>query len=170
MAKQKLPSTAVGRRRLLKLAKVLEADAKNKKGIKFDLSTWAKPSTCKDHGSSVGYFLEVPDSVQANCDTAACAVGLACVSGAFKRAGLGYRFNNTRPGIPYGTFALEPTFKDEVNFVAVQAFFGTSFNESNFLFDPERYPKKWRKGATGERFVAKRIRKFVSGKATPDDL
>src|SRR5580704_5650057 len=65
----------MNKRRLLKLADLLEADAKNKKGIQFDYHHWG----------SVGNREE-----PLSCGTSACALGLAAISGAFTRAGLGY--------------------------------------------------------------------------------
>jgi len=69
----------MNKRRLLKLADLLEADAKNKKGVKFDLGTWGN----LNEGT--------PEEEVISCGTTACAAGLAAMSGAFKKEGLGYR-------------------------------------------------------------------------------
>lgn len=141
-----------GKRRLLKLADLLVKDTKNKKGIKFDLSTWARPSRKR---RSSDFELSV------DCGTTACAVGLACVSGAFKRSGLGYETNGLWTG---DEFRIIPVFQHHRNFDAVERFFDISDFEAEFLFINYKYPKKLRKGAKGERAVAKRIREFVAGK------
>jgi hypothetical protein len=145
-----------GKNRLLKLADMLEEDAKNRKGIKFDLDVVAKKSDGDE-------FLpeEVPT---VSCGTTACAVGLACVSGAFKRSGLTYRIDG---------FGLMP-FLDKSETIsgwkAVDVFFDLTERESSFLFIPEYYPFDKRTGAKGERYVAKRIRNFVAGKFTQDEI
>jgi hypothetical protein len=148
----------MNKRRLLKLADLLEADAKNEKGIKFDLANWAAPSGSRG-------FAAVPDVVPVTCDTTACAVGLACISGAFKRSGLTYTFDHdwTRD-----VEILVPVFRGAEHFDAVEAFFGIKDDESVFLFLAGSYPKSKTTGAVGERYVAKRIRDFVAGKVGPE--
>lgn len=137
----------MNKRRLLKLADLLEADAKNKKGIKFDLETW-------------GYANNDDDApVSHSCGTTACAVGLAVVSGAFKRSGLKNYFE--------GGSSICPEFEGKNEWPAVRAFFGLSFGEDEFLFSDHRYPVGKTIGAIGERYVAKRIRDFVAGKVSP---
>lgn len=141
------------KQRLLKLADLLEADAANKKGIKFNLSTWAADT----HGVSSSFG--VGETVPVDCSTQACAVGLACLSGAFKRSGLGYDISFTGQ--------LHPTFDGDKGWYAVQYFFGLTEVEAYHLFSADRYPENKRTAAAGERFVAKRIRKFVEdGKVT----
>lgn len=144
-SKVKLPSTAVGRRRLLKLAGLLEADAKNKKGISFDLSLWGVADS------------ENPKS----CGTRACAMGLAVVSGAFKAAGLrnfeGSDSNHLTPAIG-SVWGIE----------AAAILFSIHKDEAEFLFYDDNYVDDPTKGAAGERAVAKRIRQFVAGKAKPE--
>lgn len=141
--KQK-PSTAVGRRRLLKLAGLLEADAKNKKGIKFDLSGWGRVGN---------------EEKPISCGTTACAMGLAMVSGAFKREGLG--------GDLSSTWSLCPRFGHLSDWDATEAFFSITDDQAEWLFMDDSYPTSLRQGARGERAVAKRIRDFAAGKATP---
>jgi len=136
-----------GKNRLLKLAALLEADAKNKKGVKFDLGIWGRSDDPE----------LTPVSV--SCGTTACAVGLAVVSGAFKRSGL---FNAAVvPG------RIVPGFDNKFGFGAVEAFFDLAQREAAFLFYHASYPVSFRTGAKGERFVAKRIRQFVAGKVAP---
>lgn len=139
--KQKLPSTAVGRRRLLKLAELLEADAKNKKGIKFDLCLW---------GDAIDRKTPI------SCNTTACAMGLAVASGAFTRAGL-------RP-VPR-TGNLIPRVGRARGFDAAARLFLITHAESEWLFMDDYYDFQNTIGAKGERAVAKRIRDFVAGKA-----
>lgn len=149
----------MNKKRLLKLADLLEADAANKKGVKFDLGIWAGPS---DNG--LGTFEDGSDrAVPVGCGTTACAVGLACISGAFKRSGLTYDF-----GPMFGSesgFRLRPRFGAYSEFDAVEAFFSIDRMQAEFLFLTDRYPDSKTRGAAGERYVAKRIRDFVAGKA-----
>lgn len=136
----------MNKRRLLKLADLLEADAKNKKGIKFDLSTWG----CSE---------DAPVSI--SCGTTACAMGLAVVSGAFKRAGLQNYYEDGSRICPY--------YKGKDGFDAAAALFEISAGAADFLFSRDRYPSYKRIGAAGEKFVAKRIRDFVAGKVAPSN-
>jgi hypothetical protein len=149
----------MNKRRLLKLADLLEADAKNKKGVRFDLGTWGQTEKLKQF-------------VQPDCGTVACAVGLACVSGAFKRSGLDFRIDeDTGDIIP--TLAVRDgvelySWDDTLEgYDAGELFFDLEEEEFAFLFNAQSYPKKLSKGADGERYVAKRIRDFVAGKVSP---
>ena|SRR6185312_8885744 len=144
----------MNKRRLLKLADLLEADAKNLKGISFDLMTWARPSESID-----GSYRTKLEKVPVDCGTSACAVGLACISGAFRRSGLSYVYKRWNEG-----FYLIPQFGTEGGMKAVQSFFGIDRRSADFLFASDNYPEGKRQGAAAERFVARRIRDFVSGK------
>lgn len=148
----------MNKRRLLKLAKLLEADAKKPKGVKFDLETWGQ--TEKAH-----------QFVKADCGTQACAVGLACVSGSFKNEGL--RFGLDDKGLIYpevdnpgfsGLFYEPRSITGEE---AVKHFFDLTKREARFLFFPQKYPKTKTRGQVGELYVAKRIRDFVAGTVVP---
>lgn len=149
----------MNKRRLLKLADLLEADAKNKKGVSFDLTAWAKkrdaevPDWFSTHNFTRGEIVPV------SCNTAACAWGLAAISGAFKKQGVGYMIA--------GSGMLLPTFEGRREIRAAIRFFDINKDQAWFLFDPEKYPAAFRKGAKGERYVAKRIRDFVAGKVSP---
>jgi hypothetical protein len=137
----------MNKRRLLKLADLLEEDAANKKGIKFDLGLW-------------GASDEDDAPVSVSCGTTACAMGLAVVSGAFKRAGLTNYYGDSGDRIC-------PVFEGYDGFEAAQRLFKISQDQSFFLFDQSQYPIGSTSGARGERYVAKRIRDFVSGKVSP---
>src|SRR4051812_30093504 len=76
----KLPSTAIGRSRLLRGAALLEMDAKKKSGIKFDFS-------------QIGYVKNREKPV--SCGTFGCALGLFAVSDAFKEEGLSYELSGS---------------------------------------------------------------------------
>ncbi|MCA1831196.1 MAG: hypothetical protein LC750_00350 [Actinobacteria bacterium] len=158
---QALPSKATGKRRLLKLADLLIADARKKKGIKFDLATWVKPSA----GGAYDHFTSRPKTApERNCGTAACAVGLACISPEFNKQGLGLAFRKSFFALDAQYMAV-PAFGRRRDFSAVEAFFALTRRESGWLFTAGRYRKS--KGANAERTVAKRIRDFVSGRAGP---
>lgn len=143
----------MNKRRLLKLAGMLEADAKNPKGLQFDLGCVGQQVD--------SYFDEFKPAL--DCGTTACAMGLAAISGAFKRAGLsyklvrGYEIDCTINGRsqPYDRAAMKV--------------FDLSQEEADFLFTPFHYygADFVLHGARGERGVAKRIRDFVAGKVGP---
>src|SRR3990167_5294574 len=126
----------MNKRRLLKLADLLEADAKNKKGIRFDMGRW-------------GFVLDEKQPL--SCGTSACAMGLAALSGTFKRAGLGtkieYRF-------------LRFTWNGRVvnGHTAGRRLFQIKESESFKLFGGD---DRLTEGAAAERAKAKQIRKFV---------
>jgi len=135
----------VNKKRLLKLADLLEADAKNKNGIKFDY--WAT-ATVADTNEPI------------SCGTSACAMGLAAISGAFKRAGLDYRLpgNNNEIDFTWNGRVLE--FER-----AAMKLFDLSEQEADFLFVPGNTTATI--GAIAELQVAKLIRDFVAGKVAP---
>lgn len=134
----------MNKRRLLKLADLLEKDAKNKKGIKFDLDTFGK---VEDSGKRL------------SCETTACAIGLAALSGAFRRQGLSAQ-------IDYD--GLVTVIYDNLeDFEAAAALFELSAAASHWLFHPSKYQGRVQVGSVGERVVAKRIRDFVAGRAAP---
>ena len=135
--------------RLLKLADLLEKDAKAKKGIKFDIGVW-------------GFNKKKTKKLPVSCGTTACAVGLACLSGVFAAEGLTYKVaRETYPGHGTGYF-IDPVFGGERGFEAAANFFGLEERTTRKLFSPHYYNKgKGTKGAKGEREVALRIRHFV---------
>lgn len=137
----------MNKKRLLKLADLLEADAKNKKGIKFSLHGWGEADDAK--------------KIAVDCGTQACAVGLACLSPVFNRSGL------VCAPAPLKDGAIEPKFGRRYGWHAVKAFFDLGFDEAKFLFSSFEYPSGLTEKAKGERYVAKRIRNFVAGKVAP---
>lgn len=154
-SKQKLPSTARGRKRLLKLADLLMENAKNRKGAKFSYT---------DFGS-----VEVPegglgDKFKLNCGTTGCALGLAAMSGKFK--GLGAQLpkwgKNTTPG---KEVSIDITLDGNIinPFKAGEKVFDLTEAEAEYLFAHISVPTDV--GAEAERAVAKEIRRFVKGKS-----
>lgn len=75
----------MNKRRLLKLADLLVKDARTKKGIRFSMD--------------VVIARKNPEAgaVKMDCGTTGCAMGLAAVSGAFKRAGLSCKTDFRNP-------------------------------------------------------------------------
>jgi hypothetical protein len=130
---------------LLRLADLLEADASNDLGIKFDLSEW-------------GLVRNKEEPV--SCGTTACAMGLAALSGAFKDEGLSYRFYDDEGACRF----VEVFVGDESGFRAASKLFDIPTYVSEFLFAPNLISQSKISGAIGERFVAKRIRDFIAGK------
>lgn len=145
-------SNATGRKRLLQLADLLEKDASNKKGMKFDMGSWGEITG--DH------TLDNPLS----CGTQACAMGLAALSGVFKRAGLGYELRK----IDSEYYSVEIFFRQRGRKLIVggtssaSRLFGIPQDHANWLFTD--WPENCREGARGERIMAKRLRDYVAGK------
>lgn len=133
------------KKRLLKLADLLEKDAKNKKGIKFNLRAWALVADGKKPMS---------------CGTQACAMGLAALSGAFKRQGLTMGWNYI-PTIRNG----KTHWYEMRGFDAAAVLFEIDYGLAEWLFSARYYRGIPTTGATSERAVAKRIRAVVAGKA-----
>lgn len=124
----------MNKRRLLKLADLLEADAKNKKGIRFNMVGWGHVDN-----------LDAPLS----CGTEACAMGLAALSGKFKRAGLG-----TAPGCYSVRFLWQGKYIG--GFGAARQLFEIDEGEAYKLFFGSG------RGSRAELAKAKQIRKFVA--------
>lgn len=136
-------------RRLLKLATLLEKNARTKKGICFDMGIWG----------------EVEDPKKPlSCGTRACAMGLAGLSGAFKRQGLKCKIK-TNGGFSSISIGFGRRW-DEIN--AAQRLFEITGAQANYLFVSHMHLDE-AMGAAGERSAAKRIRRFVasSGKTPP---
>ena len=149
-----------GKRRLLKLADLLEADAANKKGIKFNFNALGRSST-------VFWTVDPEWRPRLDCGTTACAMGLAAVSGAFKRAGLSYELGYGGVNHIQVTMRGKPIYYNE----AAQELFGITEREADFLFTPlDQYSTANLKGAGGERKAAKRIRDFAAGKIPQSSL
>lgn len=151
--KTALPSTATGRKRLLKLADLLEKDANRVDGIKFDLGMWGRITD---------------DTAEISCGTTACACGLAAMSGAFAKQGLGYKPES--PGSDWIKITLHGRCRSsglhDGSFRNIMRFFDLTSQQTSRLFVPAAYMRAGipTRGAEGERAVAKRIRAFVAGR------
>lgn len=150
----------MNKKRLLKLADLLEADAKNKKGVKFDLAVIAAPA--KEEGCYFYSSFGRGAKPEMNCGTAACAVGLATLHPTFNRMGLTYYYNKSDE--------FQPKFGKHRGWgKAERKFFDLNEHESAFLFVHYSYPTR-PEGAKGERAVARRIRSFAAGKISPKTI
>lgn len=131
-------------KRIIKLAELLEKDARKKKGISYNQTTFGR--------------IGDPDNVL-SCGTQACALGLAALSGAFKRAGLGYKIIPNNYGIHYG---INFTWKSKAAepITAAMKTFGITHEEAQILFGGSS-GSAVHVGAVAERSVAKRLRNFV---------
>lgn len=138
--------------RLLKLAALLEADAVNPHGIKFDLGLWGSSKEDIDDGV-------FPPPVSISCGTKACAMGLATLSGAFAQFGL------------HNGAVCEHTILPAIvnvggwtstGFNAAARLFDINYDEANDLFNETHYPGDQVVGHDGELMVASRIREFVA--------
>lgn len=153
--------------RLRRLEALLRADAVNATGAKFDLGTWVAPATSVDR---VFEGEHKPEAVPVNCNTSACAMGLAVISGAFEADGLFAHYEPVlrQAGKARG-YHLIPAMKvadiDDYQargFGAAEKLFDISENDAVYLFDPGRYIVN--KGAEAEIDVADRIRDFCEGR------
>lgn len=138
--------------RLKRLARLLRKDAANPKGVQFNLAHWAAPA-----GTSVAVFAEMPmKPVPVDCGTSACAMGLAVLSGEFKKEGLRAHYRHSWRGI-----AMHPELNGVYDFAAAQLLFNITPGQASWLFSPTAYPLDKRKGAKGELTVARRIESLV---------
>lgn len=133
----------MNKKRLLKLADLLEKDAKNKKGIKFDMRHWGDVD---NHSEPL------------SCGTTACAMGLAAISGAFKSAGLDYEVSYSL-GFRFIYKTTRSITRSFGGIAAAKELFGIPEIDAVHLFVPKSGPQV---GARAERHVAKRIRKYVA--------
>lgn len=92
-------------------------------------------------------------------------MGLAAMSGAFKKQGLYYEqvIGNSKINILF----------DNLGYGYIEAamlFFGLKSIQAYYLFDPVYYSVRMRKGPKAERNVANRIRKLVEANGWPKEL
>lgn len=133
----------MNKRRLLKLAELLEKDARNKKGVRFNMGHWGRVND-KENPLS--------------CGTSCCAMGLAALGGTFKRAGLTASVKEWRVRIKWKNRIVD-------GFLAAKRLFGITGEQAFILFAPGR---DLNVGAKAERAKVKQIRKFVkTGRIEP---
>lgn len=153
--------------RMEHLRDLLRADAANPTGVRFDLGGWlAQADPDYPRESRVNYELvegsltKLKDPAPSmSCSTFACALGLACLDPEFQAQGLHYMVRAKLGGVHAW---MIPAFEDHAEFNAGAAFFGISYEDAQYLFDPDCYdgtPVE----AEGELFVAKRIDDFING-------
>jgi hypothetical protein len=141
------------KKRLLKLADLVEQSvekSRGRKGFRFTMCDWGHA----EHN--------VAPSL--DCGTSACMMGVAAISGKFKRAGLRYTVISNGP---YGAdLAVHLNSDVPCRYTsaipAAEALFGISREEAHFLFLPGMYGEDAPlTGKRGARYAAKRVRKFV---------
>lgn len=129
------------KQRLLKLADLLDADAKRRRGICFDIMSWGTVSN---------------PAKPLSCGTSACAMGLAALSGEFRRQGLTAKIRNGDI-----LFKMNGRVTND-GFMAAVKLFGISSQQASDLFGIyQRLPDSGI-GAEAERAVAANIRQFVA--------
>lgn len=131
------------KQRLLKLADFIEALPRGK----FDLNIIAKENRDGEEPSVK------------TCGTAACAIGWTPV--VFPRA-CAYTFSL----FDNSELSVQSKLSGKRDFVFAEEFFGLDCKESSYLFDPESYPS----GRRGKKSVAARIRKFVAGNVSKQEI
>src|SRR6185436_15394119 len=130
------------RQRLEQLAVMLDEYHEAPNRPRFDLKTWGEFEERR------GGFLWLQKHP---CDTAACAVGLACISRAFQAEGLS--FERTKE------IGLQPLFAGRGGWEAVHLFFDLTPKQADRLFRTGAY--RISIGETAAKAVAKRIRAMV---------
>ena len=133
----------MNRERLKRLAELLEG-YRDSDVTRFDLQNWGK------FESQRAGFLWLN---QRSCNTAACAVGLACGSGIFAEDGLSYEIDETK-------MELTPLFRNLEGWSAVKSFFDLDQIQAVKLFAGHSY--ELTEGEAAARAVAARIRKMIA--------
>jgi hypothetical protein len=133
----------MNRERLKRLAVLLEG-YRDSDVTRFDLQNWGK------FESQRAGFLWLH---QHSCNTAACAVGLACGSGIFAEDGLSYEVDKTN-------MELTPLFRDLEGWTAVKSFFDLDQVQAVKLFAQHSY--ELTEGEAAARAVAARIRNMIA--------
>jgi hypothetical protein len=133
----------MNRERLKRLAELLEG-YRDSDVTRFDLQNWGK------FESQRAGFLWLH---QRSCNTAACAVGLACGSGIFAEDGLSYDLDKIN-------LQLTPLFRDLEGWSAVKSFFDLDQVQAVKLFAEHSY--ELTEGEAAARAVAARIRKMIA--------
>lgn len=132
----------MNRERLKRLAVLLEG-YRDDNAPRFDLQNWGEAENRR-----IGFLW----LGQRSCNTAACAVGLACDSGIFAEDGLWYELDqdNNR---------LNPIFRDLQGWGAVKSFFDLDQAQAVMLFAEHSY--EITHGEAAARAVAARIRQMI---------
>jgi len=132
----------MNRERLEGLAVLLEGYSE-RETPRFDLQGWG---ASKDQR---GGFLWLREDA---CNTAACAVGLACSSGVFAQDGLSHETD--------AKGAITPKFRGFEGWTAVKAFFDLDQSQAATLFAAHSY--ELTEGEAAARAVAARIRQTIA--------
>lgn len=136
--------------RLSRLATLLEESAAAKLNLEFNLRDWSNTET-REETVRTGFLGLFKETREVRCNTAACAVGLACLSGEFKNDGLDFtQYSNN----------ISPIYLNKTNWGAVEKFFGLSRSQATKLFDSRAYDGPIY-GRDAELEVAERIRALV---------
>jgi len=110
--------------RLLRLAKLLRADARRKGGIKFDINIFCATKDIETKPST-------------SCGTRACALGLAALSDEFKREGLGYKVD------PYFSYESGKIINGIVFLYKGKGFGGNEMRVASLVFDIPEDVASW---------------------------
>lgn len=143
---------------LIRGAELLEADAANPTGVRFDLGSWSQRFDAAT-GEKEDWDTK-PTEIPVSCGTSACAMGLFAISGAFKDQGLKVSYTNSYRGDGSG-FMMVPHCRGYEGFAAAQELFGITEEEADRLFNPDAYNA--RTGAVAELQVAERMRDLAAG-------
>jgi len=144
----------MNRERLERLRGLLIDDAANEKGVTFNLQTWTAKWDHEAETSKNGVPFE---TLEMNCGTSACAMGLAMLDPVFQSEGLQHRLDvSFRP-------MIVPFYMGYSEYEAGAKFFEITGDAAEWLFGPWNYPQDKRRGAEAEVLVAERIQKLLDG-------
>jgi hypothetical protein len=132
------------RERLTRLAVLLE-DYRDGNSPRLDLEGWGKVKIKR------GGFLWLGER---SCNTAACAIGLACGSGIFAEDGLSFEVGKKNG-------ELTPTFRGLEGWSAVKSFFDLDQAQAVRLFAEHSYDVT--EGEASAKAVVTRIRQLIAG-------
>lgn len=146
----------VGNRRLLKLADFLEKLPKHRFNLRVIVDD-SKVFDWDNDGDVEKGFEERLPGASPTCGTAACAIGWC--PRVFPR-------NCTYGGLNEGWISVESKTTETSDFDFAREFFGLGKEESYYLFDPSYYNDN----RSGNKSVAKRIRRFVQKRPTEQEI
>lgn len=151
--------------RMTYMRDLLMRDAANPTGARFDLSTWVAPAA--GHGDPTSSWqweiadtgeLKTPPTM--SCGTVVCALGLAALDPEFNKQGLTFEVQPLP--LKKGFAHMMPKCEGRTGFEAGARFFGISYGDARYLFDPDCYDGT-PQHAEGERLVAQRIDDMMAG-------
>ncbi len=152
-------------KRLRRLEALLRKDAKRKRGITFDMGVWGEvnlPEKVVDRMEESGRMLsgaQAKKYITMNCNTRACALGLAAISGEFPS--LTIKVDIAGDVVPY--------YRGQNGLHAGIEAFELTDRQACWLFMPSSYGDSSLTGAEMELQVADRIHDMIKAGCAPGE-